>query len=104
VFQCLFDVQDFDSEAFVRQHLTPEHERIILDCIRTAIDEYRNKYAKLRYKHSSRTEASIINDLIIANIKEKYGNFPNTYYVSKNNLFVLGINNGAVIIRFKKMD
>jgi hypothetical protein len=95
---------DFNSETFVKQHITTDRATVIYQCIIAAINEYRTQYAGLRQKHSARTEASIIHDLIVNNIKNNFKDDHNTYCVTKRNLFLLGINNGAVIVRFKKMD
>lgn len=104
-FQNLFDPQEnLDSEDFVKQHITPDRSSALHGCIISALNEYRTKYAELRYKHSACTEANIIHDLIVANIKDEFEHDINTYHVTKSNLFLLGINNGAVVIRFKKMD
>lgn len=102
--ELLYTSNNFHSEAFAKKYLTPQRTALIHECITSALQEYRTSYSGLRIKHSSRTEASIIHDLIINNIKEKFSDDPNTYVVTKRNLFILGINNGSVLIRFKKMD
>lgn len=96
--------KNINSEEFVKRHITSERSKLIYQCITSAIQEYRTEYAKLRIKHTPRTEASIIHDLIKNNVTEAFKDDPNTYTTTVRNLFKLGINNGSVIIRFKKMD
>lgn len=101
----LFDYEEnFDAENFAGQHLTPERLNTIYESIQSAINEYRNNYANLRFKHSARTEANIIHDLIVECVKEKFEQDLHSYHVTKNGLFLLGVDNGAILIRFKKMD
>lgn len=92
------------SEDEVKRWITPERETIIRDCILSAVEEYRTEYSRLRYKHSSRTDASTIHDLMLWNVESRFENDPEVRCMRKRNLFTLNFGNGDVIIRFKKMD
>jgi hypothetical protein len=43
-------------------------------CIRAALGEYATDYAKLRYRHSKRSEASLIHDLMVRQFEREFGN------------------------------
>lgn len=84
-------------------YITPERENIIRECITLAIDEYLSAYAELRHKHSTRTDANIIHDLIVWNVKNKFQDEQGAIYGTKRNCFKLVLDN-AIVIRFKKLN
>lgn len=92
------------SKEDVKRWITPERESAIRDCILSAVEEYREKYSGLRQKHSPRTAASTIHDLIEHNIKARFYGDPDVKFVKHRNLFMLIFGNGDVVMRFKKLD
>lgn len=97
-------VKSEPNKEQIKRWITPERETTIRNCIVSAFNEYRTKYGALRHKHTPRTSASIIHDLIVWNIKDQFDNYPQTKCLIKQNLFLLIIGNGDVIIRFKKFN
>jgi hypothetical protein len=65
-----------DPGKEVKRWITPEREVAIRGCILSAVDEYRSKYSELRHKHCGRTDASIIHNLMVWNIKHRFENDP----------------------------
>lgn len=92
------------SLEFTKKHITPERANAIYHCITSAVHSYWTKYSDLRIQHTLRTDSSIIHDWIVANIKAEFHNWPGAHCCTVNNLFLLGFDNGAVYMRFKKMD
>lgn len=78
-------------------------------CVRGALDDYTTQYAALRYKHSKRTQASIIHDLMVARFSEEFGaaerGVANDVAVhSKGNLRLIVAAGGKYKIKMKKLD
>lgn len=98
-----FDVES-QSEHFVKQHLNLKRLDLIRDCILAAVQTYNDDYEGLNVIHSARTKASTINDHIVNNIKNAFQDDPDVHFVYKRQSFRACVENGAVNIRFKKMD
>jgi hypothetical protein len=94
-----------ERSEFVKKYLTTNRLQAFYRCITQAHADYRKKYKDVSHVHMSRTKANIINDTIVDNIKNIFQDDPEVhpYYVRKSS-FRLSIGNGAVIVRFKKMD
>lgn len=96
---------DDDSvRQYALREIGQKNLHIIQKCISDAITGYHNNYVSLKIKHSARSDSSLIHDLIVDNIKNSFEGIPGATHSTKNNLFLLSINNGTVVIRFKKMD
>lgn len=61
------------------------------------------EYATVRFRHTPRTDASIIHDLIVDEIENEFLDVTGTYFQRKKNLFCLVIDD-KVILRFKKFN
>ena len=97
-----------DLEQFVGKYLTPERLTKIYDCVMSAHKRYRKNQTNDASLFMTRTKANIINDYIVNNVKNEFDNDKvrfKCYYIKKQT-FRLSINDneGAVILRFKKMD
>ena len=97
-----------ELEQFVGKYLTPERLTTIYECVMAAHKRYRDNQKRDAAVFMTRTKANIINDYIVDNIKNEFDNDNlcfKCYYI-KRQTFRLSINDndGAVILRFKKMD
>lgn len=96
-------------EEEFKQYIPKDIEKEIYNCISKAIYNYKKWYKDLNHRHSGRTKASIIHDLIIHNIKLAFQNRENARYYTRRNCFQLIIDNGnsqgkICVIRFKKLN
>lgn len=78
-------------------------------CIRGALNDYTTLYAALRHKHSKRTQASIIHDLMVARFTEEFGEAErgvasDVAVHSKGNLRLIIAADGKYKIKMKKLD
>lgn len=99
---------DITEEEF-REYIPKDIEEAIYSCITSAIKDHKEQYRDLNYRHSGRTNANIIHDLIVHNVKTYFQNRQDTRCYTKRNCFQLVINNGSdfgkiCIIRFKKLN
>jgi hypothetical protein len=92
------------KEEAIRCYLTPERLNAIYECISNALQMYDDDYTTLRFKHSPRTHASVIHDLMVDNIKKRFANDHKVNCFYKKGLFHLLVDNGDIVIRFKKLD
>lgn len=95
----------FDKD-FALKHLTPDIQVRIRNCIRQGILDFYAKYAAEFNSGviSKRTKSSLINDHIIHNIKTEFEHDPHVHPFPKNGSYRLSIDNGAIIIRMKKLN
>lgn len=98
-----FDV-GAESEDYAKKYLSPGRLDSIRDCIQSAFQTYHNDYVGLSSCHSARTKACIINDIIVDNVKKTFQADADIRFLYKKQSFRISIDNGAVNIRFKKMD
>lgn len=78
-------------------------------CVRKALDEYVKGYKKLRRRHSKRTQASIIQDLMVAAAEDEFGSAErgvakDVAVYTKGNLRFIAVNGGLYKIKLKKLD
>lgn len=78
-------------------------------CVRGALSDYTNQYAALRYRHSKRTQASIIHDLMVARFTDEFGGAERgvaneVALHSKGNLRLIVAGGGKYKIKMKKLD
>ncbi len=96
------------SKEEAMKYITEEVTQIIFNSINSSIDEYKEKYKELKYKHSSRTDSSIIHDLIKHNVMMNFSGRTDIHYATKRNCFRLLVGNDDIgryfVIRFKKMN
>jgi hypothetical protein len=97
------------SEEEFREYIPKDVEEALYNCISNAVTEHQEKYKTLNYRHSPRTNASIIHDLIIDNVRRSFQGRSNARYFTKKNCFQLvisdkDINERVSVIRFKKLN
>jgi len=97
------------TEEELREYIPKDVEEKLYNCISSAIQEHRTEYKSLNYRHSARTNANIVHDIIVDNVKRNFQNIKNTRYFTKRNCFQLVIGNDDIAgkistIRFKKFD
>jgi hypothetical protein len=73
-------------------------------CVERAIREFMGDHAPHLYKLETRTQANILRDYIIANIRAEFpDDEPGVSHIRKSNLYLLNIHN-RYYLRFKKLD
>lgn len=98
------------TEEELIEYIPSEIASKICNCIAASIEEHRTKYSELNHRHSARTNASIIHDLMVDNIKQIFpSNNGQIFHVTQRNCFQLVITQDDVtgkvsIVRFKKFD
>lgn len=95
----------FDRELALK-HLTPDIQARIGKCIRQGILDFYTRHAAEVNSGvmSKRSKSSLINDYIIDNILTEFENDPRVHPFPKNGSYRLSIDNGAIIIRMKKLN
>lgn len=73
-------------------------------CIRSAIAEFIKDHAALRHRYSKRSQASIINDLMIAHVKANFDNSTSVTLHKKNNSTIVALLGGKYKTKLKKLD
>lgn len=94
------------SKDLALEHLTPDIQERIGKCIRQGFLDAHIKYASdvNNGTISKRTKSSLINDYIVNNINTEFEHDPRVHPYRKNGSYRLSIDNGAVIIRIKKLN
>ncbi|MBP2635781.1 MAG: hypothetical protein H6Q72_1688 [Firmicutes bacterium] len=100
-----FNKNHYIDEESVREHLTEERLEIFYNCISASINYYQEKHKDDGHIFLPRTKANAINDIMANNIKKSFESDPDVYiFYARGRSLRLSINNGAVVVRFKKMD
>jgi len=77
-------------------------------CVRAALAEYVEKYATVRHKHSRRTDASILHDLMASQFKSEFGaagdKLGPVFVDTKGNLVQVVALQGKYKAKLKKLD
>lgn len=76
---------------------------LIGDAVRAALREYATDYKTLRHRHSRRTRASIIADLMQEQVAQRFENVPKVRVLRKATAINLGLY-GKYVIRMKKLN
>jgi hypothetical protein len=89
-----------DAKRIINPHLGK-----IKRAVSSSISNYLTgkQYAAVRHSHSTRSDASIIHDLIIGEIENEFNDVEGVCHQRKNKLFCLVIDD-KVILRFKKFN
>ncbi len=100
---------DIVSKEEAKNYITEEVSQKIFESISSAIDEYKENYKELKHKHSTRTDSSIIHDLIEDNVKRIFQGRTDIHYGTNKNCFKLLVGNDDIgsryfVIRFKKLN
>jgi hypothetical protein len=89
--------------AEARTELGPYVARL-KGCVERAIHEFMRDHAPHLHKLETRTQANILRDYIIANIRTEFpDDEPGISHLRKSNLYLLNIQN-RYFLRFKKLD
>lgn len=72
-------------------------------CVSSALQKYHHDYKALRHQHSPRTQANIINDLMVLEACARFGNRRGVNIVKKHGVRLLSFATGW-LARFKKLD
>lgn len=100
---------DIASKKETMNYIKEEDSQKIHDSISSALNEYQENYKELKHKHSTRTDSSIIHDLIEYNVKKNFQGRTDIHYGTNKNCFKLLVGNDDIggkyyIIRFKKLN
>jgi hypothetical protein len=83
-----------DLEPYVRR---------LRECVRTAIGTFQADFGPRLYKMALGTQASLIRDYIVDEIKREFDGEPGVSHKTSHGLFLLNIDN-RYLLRFKKFD
>lgn len=97
------------SKEEAKKYITEDIRTTIYECITTALSDYDKDYKNLKYKHSTRTGANIVHDLIEHNIKKSFQDKADIRFGVNKNCFKLLIGKDDAesrlyILRFKKLN
>lgn len=88
--------------AEAQADLGPYTERL-RRCVQAAIDTYQAEMGQYAYRHSKRTQASLVHDYMVDAVTTEFANEPGVTWTTKRNLFTVNFFN-KYLIKLKKHD
>lgn len=79
------------------------YEGRLRDCVVRALDEYASEIGKFAYRHSKRSQASLIHDYMVDAIQAEFADEAGIKFSTKRNLFTANFFNNY-LIKLKKHD